>query len=382
MTRWLRLVGAKPVTLAGFVALGLCVMALQFVAVYEGLGPWLVALPLGLLSLNLASALATQPALRRGGLGVFHVGLLALMLLAGWGRLTHLNARVEVAEAAAFDATQVQVMSRGPWHDGRLASLDWHQGPLEVRYAPGLKRERTRSEVTVVSPPDSAGRRLFGDDQPLVLEGYRFYTTHNKGYAPVLSWQPHGAAPMAGAVHMPSYPLLDWQQENAWTLPDGTEARLSLAVKDALDAEGAWALGGPVREAVMTLKIGPRQWDLRPGEAAELDGAQLRFERLGLWMGYLVYYDPTLLPMLFTALLAVAGMAWHLWGRFGRLPAVPMNTPVGMPDAAAPQRAGAGSAGPAGSGGQGDRASDQVRGAARGRLASWARWSGRSGEGA
>jgi hypothetical protein len=36
-------------------------------------------------------------------------------------------------------------------------------------------------------------------------------------------------------------------------------------------------------------------------------------------MGYRIFYDPTLMPLLVVSLLGVAGLGWHLWRRVGRL---------------------------------------------------------------
>src|SRR6185369_16759691 len=175
-----------------------------------------ILLPLSLLAMNLAAAIVVRPALRRGGLGLFHIALLGLLLLAGVGRLTHFDGRVEVAEGAFFDPAQVEVKGSGPWHGSGWKNLQFRQGPFEVDYAAGVKRSHTRSQVWAEGE-SSAAPRLVGDDTPLILDGYRFYTTHNKGFAPLLSWQPEGAAAVPGLINMPSYPLFDWKQENSWT---------------------------------------------------------------------------------------------------------------------------------------------------------------------
>lgn len=326
-SRWMALVhllAAKPLTLAGFALLAASVLALQFNVVYDAAGgsasaAW-VAVPLALLALNLSAAMVRWPSLRRGGLGVFHLGLLLLMLLAAWGRLTHFNGRIEIADGAAFDAGQVVTVSRGPWSSPALEQLQWRQGPIQVAYGAGLKRGRTLSEVQLPAERGGTEVRLVGDDTPLVLEGYRFYTTHNKGYAPVLSWRAGDAVALTGSVHMPSYPLREWQQDNRWVTPDGRALALSLKVVDALDPEQPWALRAEQAHAVLTVRDGARQWALAPGDAVDLGGATLRYERLGLWMGYTVFRDPTLLPMLVVALAAVAGLAWHLWRRMAGQP--------------------------------------------------------------
>src|SRR5262249_31356379 len=158
-----------------------------------------------------------------------------------------------------------------------------------------------------------------GDDTPLVLAGYRFYTTSNKGFAPVVSWQREGAEPLAGALHMPSYPVQDWNQQNTWTSPDGQVLKFWLRIEQAVPEDRAWTLAARTIPAVLVVEAQDGRHELRPGDAIPLHGATLRYERLTGWMGYRIFYDPTLLPLLALALAGIAGLAWHLWGRTARL---------------------------------------------------------------
>jgi cytochrome c biogenesis protein ResB len=274
-----------------------------------------ISLPLALLALNLAASMVLRPALRRGGLAVFHAALLALMLLAGIGRLTHFDGRVEVAEGAQLDPLQIEITQQGAWHGSAWRQLAFRQGPFEVHYAAGMKRAHTRSQVWV---SNNTSAQTVGDDTPLVQHGYRFYTTHNKGYAPLLSWQPEGGTAVQGLLHLPSYPMFDWKQENQWTAPDGTQLRFWLRIERPLAERSAWTLDPHSTPALLIVEAQRVRHELRPGQTATLRGARLRYERLAGWMGYRIFYDPTLLPMLITALLGVAGLAWHLWQRSAR----------------------------------------------------------------
>jgi len=58
-----------------------------------------------------------------------------------------------------------------------------------------------------------------GDHYPLILAGYRFYTTHNKGFAPSFVWYPDGGQPQQGTIHLPSYPAHEYQQALSWHIP-------------------------------------------------------------------------------------------------------------------------------------------------------------------
>ncbi len=313
----LRTLASNRLMMAGF-----ALLAAGTVASYKLPGVPAAALvaPLALLAVNLLAAIAVRPALRRGGLGVFHVALLALLLLAGWGRLVHLDARVEVTEGTVLDPAQVEVTRQGPWHGDAWRRLGFQQGAWEVDYAPRMWRTHTRSQVWL---PGERTPLVVGDDTPLVLDGYRFYTTSNKGFAPVLGWQVPGQEPLVGVLHMPSYPAMDWKQEQAWTAPDGRELRLRLRVQAPAPHDAPWTLAPQATPATLLVTLDGQQHELRPGDAVQLPGATLRFERLHGWMGYKIFYDPTLIPMLVVALAGVAGLAWHLWRRFGALAPAP-----------------------------------------------------------
>jgi len=315
MKRLIHRVASSRLTVAGF-----ALLATGTLAAYDRpqVPAAAIVLPLALLAVNLAAAIIVRPALRRGGLGLFHIALLALLLLAGFGRLAHFDGRVEVAEDGMFDPAQVETVGSGPWHGDGWKDLKFHQGSYEVDYAASVKRSHTRSRVWT-DGDDGPMHRVVGDDTPLVLDGYRFYTTHNKGFAPLLSWQPEGGTPVQGLLHMPSYPLFDWKQENSWTAPDGTALRFWLRLERPLSEHSAWTLVPRDMPAVLVVEAAGVRHELRPGQSIALPGATLRYERLAGWMGYRIFYDPTLVPMLIASLLGVLGLGCHLWRRGAQL---------------------------------------------------------------
>ncbi|HWP12051.1 MAG TPA: hypothetical protein VNN06_09540 [Ramlibacter sp.] len=313
MKRFAHRLASSRLTMAGF-----ALLAAGTLATYDRPAAPAAAIvaPLVLLTANLACAIAVRPVLRRGGLGLFHLALLALLLLVGAGRLTHFDARVEVAEDTLLDPAQIEITGQGPWHGTAWQRLTFRQGSYDVAYAPGVKRAHTRSRVWLEGRD---GPTVVGDDTPLVLDGYRFYTTSNKGFAPLLTWQPEGGEPVQGALHMPSYPLFDYQQANKWTAPDGRAMQFWLRIERPLPEQSAWTLDPHDMPAVLVVEVDAKRHELKPGASLQLPGATLRYERLTGWMGYRIFYDPTLIPMLVVSLLGVLGLAWHLWGRSVRL---------------------------------------------------------------
>lgn len=306
-------VGSLRSTLALLGLLGLAVFAGQAV---EALGAPALTVAMALLSLNLVAALVVHPAFRRQlPLLVAHLALLALVLLAAYGRLASLDGRFELTQGVPFDGTLIDARAGVLHHDG-LQSLSFsHQG-FEIDYAPGRKRGATRNPVTW---RDEAGRErsaVIGDHRPLVLDGYRFYTSPNKGFAPMLAWTPAGGEPITGAVHLPAFPAHELRQSIEWSLPDGRRAWVLLQTDEVLiDPSRPSRFSLPSRH-MLVLRMDPLRHELQPGQSVELGGGTLTYLGLRSWMGYRVTYDPTLPWLLAAALLAAFALAWHYTQRF------------------------------------------------------------------
>lgn len=257
---------------------------------------------------SLTAGLTSHRRARRGALGAFHGGLLLLLVLALLGRTLRFEGRVEVTTGTDFDPGAVVVTRSGPWLTNPLAGVAFRQQDFTVHYAAGLRRGRTESLVEL-----EGGHASIGDDRPLVLEGYRFYTTHNKGYAPLLRWSAPGRDSVVGAVHMPSYPLFDWRQSNTWTAPDGREIRLWLDVQPGPNESREWLLESRNCRCTLIVETNGHRAELAPGAALDLgDGARLELLEVRGWMGYRIFYDPTLGWLLTTALACCAALGWHV----------------------------------------------------------------------
>lgn len=320
MNRLLHRFASLRLTLAGLVLL-----AIGLVADQKGWlpGAWVITPPLGLLALNLAAALTVDPRFRgRPSLFAFHLCLLLLALLAGYGQLGTFKARLVLMEGQAYSPGLV-----GPTDDGmlpqvRLSEGVWHQGSIEVDFAPASRRGATRSRVWV----DGRGWLEVGDDVPLILDGYRFYTTSNKGFAAILEWRPDQGEVELGAIRFPSFPARALGQFADWQTPAGEALRITLALPPAPYAE-SWTLSVDMTlEAQLEIEAAARRLSLRPGESVALAGGRLRLQGWSTWMGYTVRYDPTL-PWLFSlATLAVFFMTTHIAARVLRTTRVPGKT--------------------------------------------------------
>jgi cytochrome c biogenesis protein len=274
--------------------------------------------PLGLLALNLVAAIATKPVFRRQtALLIFHLSLLVVVLLVVAGRLTYLKGTVELVEGEDFSGT-LSAFEAGPWHPFHLDRLHFTNHGFSIAYAPGQMREKTRN---LVSFPDDKGNEQqteIGDTTPLVLQGYRFYTTPNKGFAPTFYWRPDGEGePMLGAVHLPSYPVNEYRQAREWTLPgSGIKLWTYLAFDEAIiDPAKPSEFRLPTQHQLI-VRIADSRHELQPGQSISLFGGKLVYLGLRSWMGYTVFYDWTIHWLLAACAVAVLALGWHFWQKF------------------------------------------------------------------
>jgi cytochrome c biogenesis protein len=269
---------------------------------------------------NLAAALLTNARLRADlALFVFHLALLALLALAALGRLTALTGTLELAQGEVFDG-QLLAREAGPLHPDRLSRLRFVNDGFTIDYAEGWRRGRTANDVRSFGDDGRVSRHTIGDIDPLVLEGYRFYTTPNKGFAIVLRWVPRDGLPAErGTVHLPAYPMHEHRQAQSWRIP-GT-ARDAWVMLDldapAIDPSRASSFQLPGAHRLVFVAGGERR-ELRPGDTVTVPEGVLVYEGLTAWMGYKVFYDPTLPWLLASAAVAILALSAFFWRRFGR----------------------------------------------------------------
>lgn len=278
-----------------------------------------VAVLLGLLEVNLLAAIATNPAFRRQlPLLVFHIALAGVVMLAGIGQMSRFQATTEVTVGTEFDG-KVERVVRGPWHIGALDAARFINDGFVVTYLPGPRRDRTVNRVRWLDDSGVEQVAEIGDHRPLVLRGYRFYTTSNKGFAPVFIWRLTRGEPVIGSVHLPSYPVNADAQWIDWELPGfGQTMWTGLIIEEKLiDPERDSVLRLPEKHHV-ALRLNDERWEMRPGESRKFSHGVLTYEGLRMYMGYQIYYDWTLPWIFAAATLAVVAMAWHFWAKFSR----------------------------------------------------------------
>ena len=288
----------------------------------DGTSVWVLIVPMIILAINLVAAIATNPRInQQPGLLLFHVSLLLLLVLAAIGRLTHIDAHLELVAGTEFSPDKLLDVKAGPLHVGKLDKVKFVQGPYTVQYAPGLQRGLTHSHVKVEVHPGQWEDRVVGDDRPLLLQGYRFYTTFNKGFSPILTWIPKEGEPVTGAINMPSYPLFDYKQDNRWVPPNTKEEiKFWLQLTTGMDDKKSWILDGRSSSGLLIVTTPEKRHEVKVGESIALQNGTLRYESLTTWMGYRLFYDPTIQWMFFVSMLGVIGLSHYFWKKTNLVP--------------------------------------------------------------
>ena len=275
----------------------------------------LISPPFVMLAINLIAAIAVQPHFRaQPALLVFHLALLAIVVLALLGRMTYLKGHMELSDGAAFTG-ELLGYEAGPWHPWHIDQVTFINSGFTVDYNPGPSRTYTKNHVRWREEGVEL-TTVIGDQQPLVMQGYRFYTSFNKGFAPVFSWLPNGdeKSMVTGDLHMPSYPAQKHRQTAEWAPPNGLGALWFMLNIDEeiIPADRSSSFRLPA-DHTLIVRRGNSRYELSPGEQIELEDGVLHYRGLRSWMGYNVYYDWTLPWLAAASIVAVAAMGWHFW---------------------------------------------------------------------
>lgn len=277
-----------------------------------------LVLPLSMLALNLLAAILTNKAFRRQlPLLVFHLALLSIIALVTVGRMTYLRATSEVLTGGGYQS--MERIEAGPWHNGAREQLHFESLGFEIEYRPGLQRDRTINRVRWRDEGGLPRSGEIGDQVPLVIRNYRFYTSSNKGFAGLFRWEPVQGEAQLGSVVFPSYPVYQDEQTTRWQL-GGEDIRVRLDIPQQLidpDSESRFRM--PQQHEVH-IDFSWRVATLKPGESVLIPSGRLVYLGLTSWMGYNVFYDWTMPWLLAACCLAVAALGWHFWRKFASRP--------------------------------------------------------------
>jgi len=289
---------------------------------------WLIVTPLLLFSLNLFAALATHNRFRQQlPLLSFHLALILVLLLVAVGRLSYLKGGVEISSGGEFTGVLTSE-SRGPWHQWGLDNIRFKLDGFSIDYQPsadaGSRRGNTQALAIITDENGMKRSVLFGDHRPLMISGYNFYTSHNKGFSAQFLWQPaskiNGLA-SRGTIHFPSYPAQEFRQALDWKIP-GTNLKVWSQLdfdEVILDPEKLSQFRAPGDHKII-LKSGGQRYEMVPGDTIMLDGGKLRYEKLNTWMGLVITHDWTLPWLIAAVVMALLSLGWHYWHRYSARP--------------------------------------------------------------
>lgn len=252
--------------------------------------------PMLLFAVNLAAAIATHTRLRRDiWLLVFHLALLALVVLFAAARLTYFEATTSLTAGREFDnALENEV--RGPLHPGRPETLVFRNEGFAERFAVADGYGATYNRVGWRNAAGDYQTAEIGDHVPLILDGYRIYTSR-RGYAVQFLWEPEDGEAHFGSLQLQRHQEHAGRYDMAgdWRLPGGEEiwVTVDLPAPPARSAGVRENLGAGQVDHAVVVRVGSERHALRLGQAVDLTGGRLTYVRLGTWMGYRIIYDPT-----------------------------------------------------------------------------------------
>ncbi|MEH6470948.1 MAG: cytochrome c biogenesis protein ResB [Halopseudomonas sp.] len=282
---------------------------------------WLLVPPLAMLSFNLIAAIITNPSFRaQPALLLFHIALLAIALLIGIGQLMNMKGWTEVAVGAVYDGS-VNEPRAGLLHPWHIEELRFINVGFEIDYAPGPSRRHTSNQIRWQNSEGEEQMAVIGDQVPLLLQGYRFYTSFNKGFAPKFLWRDAQGQVLNGVVHLPAWPEHEFNQSTEWT-PAGSKQMLwmQLEFDDPILSEDSPSRFRLPKTYQLVVRVDEQRVVLQPGDELQLSDGVLVFLGLTTWMGYSIFYDPTRHWLLAACLLAVVSIAWHFWNKYANRP--------------------------------------------------------------
>lgn len=297
-------------------------MAIAALAIANGLlEPTPAALiPLVLLMLNLTASIAIHARFRTDlPLLLFHASLVLFVALLAVARLTYFEGTAKVVVGGHF-AGELRTQERGALHgDGAKALRFANDGFIEV-FPQRNPYRQTRNRIRFA---DSAGQwhgSVIGDDRPLVLDGYRIYTSRNRGFAPVLRWQSDAAAIEVATIQLGQIGEDGYTPGSHWPIPQGPQVWVSMSTERIPPAPGSQRenLGANTAPNRLVINHNERFYDMQLGESLALPGGRLTYSSLSAWMGYRISYDPTQPWLIATVALAITSLIWFYTRRLWR----------------------------------------------------------------
>jgi hypothetical protein len=277
----------------------------------------IVLTPLLLLLINLSAAILSNARFRADlPLLLFHLALLAFLALLLVARLNYFDGGVKLSTGTLFEGNYLSV-ERGILHGDGAERLRFANDGMIEQAPPGGGDPITFNQVRWW---DSSGRPYLaeiGNDRPLVLNGYRIFSTNFRGFAPIFRWRTKTGEESIGTVHLPETSAGDFPSGDKVTLPGGGQAWVQMRSAENSEAQQQRIdLGAATLKHHLVLRIKDKRYEVQPNASIELTEGQLTYLQLGTWIGYRVTYDPTPPWLAASVFLGVVSLLWfyaRLW---------------------------------------------------------------------
>lgn len=315
-----RLVMPPPANLLGrlasprlMVAVFVITALAALVSAHLGVAPTLAMLPpLLLLVANLSAAIVVHPRFRANlPLLVFHLALIALVVILLIARLVFFEGKVAITSGTQFDG-QWSRQSGGPASRDPGSELDFENVDFIERFAADGRRLGTVARLRWRNESGKSDIAEAGEDSPLILHGVRIYPIAERGFAPVLRWESQGGSFEIGTVHLHDDGQGGFTPDGGWRLPDGQEMWAMvepLATAAPTRAGERTNLGAHSFPHRLVVRIGNERREMRPGDTIDLTAGRLTYLELRAWLGFRATYDPTMSWLLATVAVAVLALA-------------------------------------------------------------------------
>lgn len=269
--------------------------------------------PFSLLAINLLAAIATNRRFRTDlPLLVFHLALLAMTVTFVIARLTYFEGQATVTAGASFEGVMLAQES-GPFHANRLDEIRFTNLGFTENFSARSHYHATYNRVGWQTPDGETHTADIGDDVPLILHGYRIYTSRHRGFSPVFRWQKADGTDEWGTVQLRDNNGGDFASANDWALPDGEKAWLMVDFEvgeNTGKARSQTNFGVDPQRHQVILRIGEERHTLAPGQSLARPDGMLTYVRPGSWMGYRIVADPTKPWLIGSIALAVLSLVW------------------------------------------------------------------------
>ena len=302
---WLKQLARPQLTIAAFIA-----VAIGAWAVSRGFGAATLMMtpPLVVLLLNLSASLLTHVRFRRDmPLLVFHLSLIALILLLGLARMNYLDGQLVLTRNVPYSGQMVS-SEQGPWYRPSSSIKFVHEGFVDIYPADGDEYQ-TFNRVRWWDEQGISHVGEIGDDRPLLLDGYRLYASR-RGYAPRMIWDSVRGNSHFIDIQLGSIERDGWYEGSRWVLDDGPEIWVSMQrlVEQPLAGHERLNMGVADIKDPVVVRIDDRRVELAPGESLRLSSGSLTYASLDVWMGYRIVYDPTMPWIIATLVIAVLSL--------------------------------------------------------------------------